>query len=52
MSEIVELNENSNYYTVLLEKNIAGCQQTFWSGDNRLSPDQSLLIAGCHQTLH
>ena len=39
MLEIVELSETNNYYTVLWEKNIAGCQQTFWSGDNQLSPD-------------
>ena len=54
MSEIVELNENSNYYTVLLEK-IYIC--SWLSADflvwwqpvvTRL---KSLLTAGCHQTL-
>ena len=46
MPEIVELSETNNYYTVLLEKKTkktAGCQQTFWSGDSRLSPDTSLI---------
>ena len=39
MPENVELNVKPIIITQDYWKNTAGCQQTFWSSDNRLSPD-------------
>ena len=42
MSENVELTVKPIIITQDCWKNTAGCQQTFWSRDNRLSPDLKL----------
>ena len=39
MLENVELTVKPINVTLDYWKNTAGCQQTFWSSDNRLSPD-------------
>ena len=42
MPENVELTVKPIIITQDYWKNAAGCQQTFWSSDNRLSPDLKL----------